>query len=377
MMRSEPSVQTPRLSAAPFAFVLVLTAPCFAFAPVAGASPASAPRREPNPARATPTAAETARATAPVLAPLVLVLPFAARADAEPDWLSWGIAEFVGEGLSLAGFRVVDPDAREDALDATGLDAEKRLTLASACELGRRVGARYVVTGTWRSESSKLAFTAKILDVERLKLVREGSANAHVSLIAPALGGIIVDVSGDAGRAPAARRELEKLSGLPQEALMAWMQAAAEPDNAMQHLTVALAADADFVRARLDLAEAQLKAGRPEAVPATLRPVAVDAALAHRARAKVLLGRATLAMGDAKGALPLLAEGAQLDPQPEHVLWVAEAQLAVGDRQAARDSARRVLEMLPGDERAQDLLDQAEGREPEGDGLETTDSVEP
>jgi TolB-like protein len=373
-MRFGVQVQIPRVPA-----LVVLVASLAGPVLSASGAPSRAGARDEGvaSARSTPSAAETARVAAPASAPLVLVLPFSARADAEPDWLSWGIAEFIGEGMSLAGYRVVDPDAREDALDATGLDAEKRLTLASACELGRRVGARYVVTGTWRSESSKLAFTAKIIDVERLKLVRESSASAHVSLIAPALGGIVVDVTGDSGRAPAARREIEKLSGLGQEALMAWMQAAAESENATQHLTAALSADSGFVRARLDLAEAQLAAARPEAVPATLRSVPVDAALAHRARAKVLLGRATLAMGDAKAALPLLSEGAQLDPQPEHVLWVAEAQLATGDRAGAADSARRVLSMLPGDEHAQDVLDQAEGRAPTDDSLETTDSVEP
>lgn len=361
-----------RIAPAALALLLVLPIPAAAASPVAPArrDAASSPR-------ATPSAAETARATAPLPPPLVLVLPFTAKGEAEPDWLSWGIAEFVGEGLSLAGFRVVAPEAREEALGATGLDAEKRLTLASACELGRRVGAKHVVTGTWRSESSKLSFTAKIIDVQRLKLVREGSASSHVSLIAPALGGIILDLTGDAGRMPAARRELEKLSGLPQESLMAWMQASAEPDNAAQHLQEALKTWPSFVRARLDLAEAWLAASRPEAVPAVLLPVPVDAALPHRARAKVLLGRATLAMGDAAGALPLLFEGASLDPQPEYVLVVGEAQLATGDREAARDSARRVLAMLPDDEHALDLLEQAEGRGAPVEELQATDSMEP
>lgn len=362
-----------RVLAAPLlaSTTILLSAPAAQASPTAPAPGDAAPRSAPS-------AAETARATAPLAPTLVLVLPFTAKSDAEPDWLSWGIAELVGEGLSLAGFSVVAPEAREEALGATGLDAEKRLTLASACELGRRVGARNVVTGTWRSDGTKLSFTAKIIDVQRLKLVREGSASAHVSLIAPALGGIVLDITGDAGRSPAARRELEKLSQLPQDALMAWMQAVAEPDNAASHLQAALAAHPSFSRARLDLAEAHLAASRPEAVPAVLQAVPVDAAVPHRARAKVLMGRATLAMGDAAAALPLLSEGAALDPQPEYVLSLGEAQLAVGDREAARASAQRVLQLLPGDEHAQDLLDLAEGRvDPEEEELQATDSVEP
>ncbi len=327
-------------------------------------------------AATTPTAAQTAREAAPVLQPLVLVLPFTGKSGAEPEWLSAGIAEFVGEGMSLVGFRVVDPDAREEALEQTGLAAESRLTLASACELGRRVGARYVVTGTWRSESSKVAFTARIIDVERLKLAREGSAAAHVSLLAPALGGIVVDVTGDAGRAPAARRDLERLATLKQDALMAWMQAAAEPDNAVSHLDAALAADPTFVRARLDLAEARLAADEAGAVPEILRPVPVDAALAHRARARVLLGRAKLALDDAAGAVAAIAEGVRLEAQPEYLLWLGEAHLAAGDREAARGLAQRILEFLPDDEHARALMDEADGVVSD-DGAEEADGDEP
>lgn len=324
------------------------------------ATPAPAPRDAASPRAPS---SVTRRAAEQALAPLVLVLAFAAKGDAEPEWLSAGSAEFVGEGLAMSGFRVVDPDAREDALDAQGLDQEKRITLASACDLARRVGARYVVTGTWRSEASELSFQARMIDAQRLKLLREGSASAHVSLIAPALAGVALDIAGDAGRTPAARHEIEKLAALKQDAIMAWMQAAAEPDNAAEHLQVALAADPGFTRARLDLAEAHLDGDRASSVPATLQGVGVDAALAHRARAKVLLGRATLAMGDEKAGIALLQEGVALDPQPDHLLSLGDAQLAAGQKEAARDLARRVLAMVPGDEHAQDIVDQAEGRE--------------
>ena len=336
---------------------LRLLAACLA-ASTALATPAP---RDAAPPRTAP--AGSARTTAPAPAPLVLVLPFAAKGDAEPDWLSAGSAEFVGEGLSLSGYRIVDPDAREEALDAQGLDQEKRLTLATACDLARRVGARYVVTGTWRSEASKLSFTARMIDVQRLKLLRQGSASAHVSLIAPALAGVAVDVAGDGGRTPAAHHEIEKLAAVQQDAIMAWMQAAAEPDNAIEHLQAALAADPGFTRARLDLAEAYLEGDRAQQVPGTLQGVGVEAALAHRARAKVLLGRATLAMGDEKAGIALLKEGVDLDPQPDHLLSLGDAQLAAGQKEAARDLAKRVLAMVPGDEHAQEIVDQAEGRE--------------
>ena len=63
----------------------------------------------------------------------------------------------------------------------------------------------------------------------------------------------------------------------------------------------------------------------------------------------------------------LASEGmpaATVSPQPDRLLWLAEAQLASGQRDAAEDTARRVLGAVPGNQHAQDIIDQAEGREP-------------
>ena len=296
------------------------------------------------------------------MAPLVLVLPFAPVGTADPDWLSAGLAAYVAEGLELAGYRMVDVEAREDALEAVGLEDEPRLTLASSCEIARRVGARFVVTGTWRADASRVDLTARFVDVLDLKITRSSTAGGHVSTYSGVLGQLVLALAGDAGRAGTPRQALEALSTTKQDVLMAWMQAAAEPEQAATHLDAALKSDPYFAPALLDLAEAQLDAGEPERVPRTLGSIPPGGPESRRSHIRLLEGRSLLALGDHQGAVTALADAVALSPQPDRMIWLAEAQLAAGRRDDAAATARSVLVLVPGDEHAEDVLAEAEGR---------------
>lgn len=340
-----------------------LPAVVLVFAALPGAQlAAAAPTTGARPAIQASRAREAAPAPVAQPAPLVLALPFAPIGTPDPDWLSAGLAAYVAEGLELAGYRFVDPEERDDALEAVGLEDEPRLTLASACALARRVGARYVVTGTHRADASRLDLSARMIDVQELRIVRECEAGGHISGLSSVLGQVVLAIAGDGARAGSARQALEKLATTKQDVLMAWMQAAAEPEQAATHLDAALKSDPYFAPALLDLAEARLDAGEPEGVPRILGSIPPGGPESRRSRIRLLEGRALLALGDHQGAISALSDSVALSPQPDRMLWLADAQLAAGRRDDAAATARRVLAIVPEDERAEDVLAEAEGR---------------
>ena len=224
-------------------------------------------------------------------------------------------------------------------MDDIGLADEPRVPLAAACSIARRLGARNVVTGSWRSEGSRLTFQARMIDVRRMKQVRTGSATGHVSTLGSLLGELVLDLAGDGARQTVARQEIEALSTTRQEALMGWMQAAAEPESAPALLGSALQAKADFVPAILDLAEVDLDAGKAEDVPKLLAALPPAVPPHQRSRQRLLEGRALLALGDHGGAVAALRDAVKDRPQPDWLMWLAEAQLAASDRERATIAA--------------------------------------
>jgi Flp pilus assembly protein TadD len=87
----------------------------------------------------------------------------------------------------------------------------------------------------------------------------------------------------------------------------------------------------------------------------------------HRARARLLEGRALLALGDTKGALAAIGDSVRMRPEVSALLWLGEAQLASGDKAAAVATAHRVLDAVPDESHALELIDRAEGRSDDDD----------
>ena len=333
-----------RLLAPSLALTLAVAANASSLPSLSAASPAAAASSE----------AATARPRAESLGDFVLVLPFAAVESQEPEWLSAGIAEFMSESLATVGQSLVDDDERIEVLEDSGLAREPRLTLASACLLGRDAGARRVVTGAWTATDATLTVTARSVDVRRMKLVEEASSKGTIEGLGPVLAHLALEIF-PAGKD--AKAEIERLGATPSGALLPWLQAAAEPDMAPQHLEAALQVKPDFAPAILALAAARLDAGQPEQVATLVSRVPATAPVHHQAQAKLLAGRAHVALGETPAALTALKESVRLRPGRTALLWLAEAQLAAHDPQGAAVSARRVLELLPGDEHALSVLE--------------------
>ena len=102
---------------------------------------------------------------------LILVLPFENRST-QPnlDWIAESIPEVANHRLDSAGFL---PIAREDrlyALDHLGLPPDFQPSRASTIRLAQTLDADYVVLGTYTTDGKHLTTTARILDVNSLKL---------------------------------------------------------------------------------------------------------------------------------------------------------------------------------------------------------------
>ncbi len=83
-------------------------------------------------------------------------------ADSTIEWLSSGIAETVTVDLKkVAGIRVISRQSVARALSGQSLDGEQ-----AALDLGRRLGARWVVWGSFQKAGDRLRITPQFLEVE-------------------------------------------------------------------------------------------------------------------------------------------------------------------------------------------------------------------
>lgn len=288
---------------------------------------------------------------------VVLVLPLAGPEDAEPDWLSAGAARYLGEAVSLAGYRVVHEEDRRAALHESGLLGAPRLTLASALVLARQLGARFVVSGEWSLEGAGLRMSVRAVDAEKLSLLRR--AESFAGRPEAALAELAVSLTGEAGRGPAARRGLEELARTSPAALAGWLQAAAEPEQAGEHLQAALEVAPDFEPVRLAWAEHLLDSGRPEEAGPALEGLTRSDVRHRRSRALALEGRLALSLGQHEEAVRRLSAAASELPETGTLLWLAEAQLAAGDSHGAGRTVQQALAQSPADDAALELLARA------------------
>ena len=111
----------------------------------------------------------------------VLVLEFTNLAgDASADWLSTGIAETVSADLQkVAGIRSVTLDAPSRARHAAG--GGRLVEHALALELGRSVGARWVVSGAFQKSGGRVRITTHVANTEGDDLTREEKVDGEMA----------------------------------------------------------------------------------------------------------------------------------------------------------------------------------------------------
>jgi TolB-like protein len=111
--------------------------------------------------------------------PVVLaILPFGDRGSFGQDRevfeaLQLGIpATIAGELGSHSELRLADPARVSQALRAQKMDPAGRLDAASAARIGKAVGARYAITGSFADFYGKFRLDARIVDVESGQILK-------------------------------------------------------------------------------------------------------------------------------------------------------------------------------------------------------------
>jgi TolB-like protein len=161
------------------------------------------------PVRSAPvkTVAPAPPASAPADKPTVAVMPFdRLGVPAEFDALAEGLPEFLGAALAQTRqFTCLDRSALEKALQ------EQKLALLTgdssapagagppgAIRIGRLVGARYIVTGSFRIAEGKVSLNAHLVDVQSGQIVRSAQSQGEPAGFLE----LIEQVAGKLGEAP-------------------------------------------------------------------------------------------------------------------------------------------------------------------------------
>ena len=132
----------------------------------------------------TPTAnAQRAADLAPdTMGESVAVLPFRNITGASrDDWIAAGIAETLTTDLQgAAGVDVISRALVEDVMRTTGFAADGPATDGAVLEVGRRVGARWVVSGGYQRRGDQLRITGRLVDVATRSVVRSAKVDGVI-----------------------------------------------------------------------------------------------------------------------------------------------------------------------------------------------------
>src|SRR5277367_7052304 len=102
---------------------------------------------------------------------LILVLPFENQSgQSNIDWMSESMPEVMNRRLESAGFLPIGREDRLYALDHLGLPPNFRPSRASTIRLAQNLDADSVIVGSYTSDGKRLTITARILDINGLKL---------------------------------------------------------------------------------------------------------------------------------------------------------------------------------------------------------------
>jgi tetratricopeptide (TPR) repeat protein len=118
----------------------------------------------------------------------MLVLPFE-NAGGQPnlDWIGNAFPEILDRRFASAGFLPISRGDRAYALDHLGLPQNFKPTHASTLRLAQTLDADYVVLGTFRVDGTRITATARVLDVNGLRLSAPVEENADLNKLADIL----------------------------------------------------------------------------------------------------------------------------------------------------------------------------------------------
>jgi len=291
-------------------------------------------------------------APAPGSAVAVVTFTNVTREPAD-EWIGAGIAETVTADLkNVKGLTVIGRERIFDALRSLQSGDKGTFDDRFAIEIGRGLGARWIVSGGYQRIGDLLRITARFVEVQTGVVLRNVKIDGALAEIFALQDRIVFELTSDlhlqlAGSEIAEIQKNETRSVAAYElfsrGMMTLRMASRDaPDRAISLFEKALALDAEYAEAWMGLGGGyQLKGGflnLPEltekAIECERRALELDPALAD---AHTWLGAALLARGRVDEAMAALRRAVDLDPgqaRPWAMLargyWIGKGKVAEG-----------------------------------------------
>jgi serine/threonine protein kinase/Tfp pilus assembly protein PilF len=281
------------------------------------------------------------------------------------EWIGSGIAETVSADLkNVQGLTVIGRERVFDALRNLEAPSSSGQDDRLAIELGRGLGARWIISGAYQRIGESIRITARFVEMSTGAVLRNVKIDGRLSDIFGLQDRIVFELTQDLKLTlePSAINQIQQPETRSVEAyelysrgmLTLRMASRDAPDRAIHFFEKALATDREYAEAWAGLGAAyQIKGvflGLPELLEKAL--VSADEALSRDpklAEGHVVRGSAQFALGRLDDALLSYAEAIALDPksarahaQLARVHWVGK-----GDLRAGIAALERAVEINP------------------------------
>jgi serine/threonine protein kinase/tetratricopeptide (TPR) repeat protein len=281
------------------------------------------------------------------------------------EWIGSGIAETVSADLkNVRGLTVIGRERVFDALRNLEAPAASGQDDRLAIELGRGLGARWIVSGAYQRIGESIRITARFVEISTGAVLRNVKIDGRLSDIFSLQDRIVFELTQDLNLTleqsainqiqQPETRSVEAYELYSRGMLTLRMATRDAPDRAIHFFEKALATDREYAEAWAGLGAAyQIKGvflGLPELMEKAL--TSADEALARDpklAEGHVVRGSAQFALGRLDDALHSYAEAISLDPksarahaQLARVHWVGR-----GDLRAGIAELERAVEINP------------------------------
>ncbi len=305
-------------------------------------------------AGASPLAAQSGELT-------VAVAGFAGIGErAEDEWLGTGLSETVTTALQeVEGLVVWGREQLRESLRRLGVEATE-LAPEDAVQLGRMIGARWVLSGAYQRLGEHVRVTARVVEVESGRVLRAVKQDGRLDAIFELQDRIVAELaSGLRGSVAAAHEGEETKIVAAYEALAKGLlnvraDSYESLDRAILFFERAVALDPDYVRAQIELAAAlEQKANYltapelHERAAAILRKVLE--ARPRLARAWRELGMSLISLGRVRDGVENLRRALSLAPDDARTQAGLARGLFIGmaDFRAAAEMFERSVERNP------------------------------
>jgi TolB-like protein/Flp pilus assembly protein TadD len=291
----------------------------------------------------------------------VAVAGFVGISDrAEDAWLGTGLSETVTTTLQeIEGLVVLGREQLRESLRRLGVEATE-LAPEDAAQLGRMIGARWVLSGAFQRLGEQVRVTGRVVEVESGRVVRAVKMDGRLDAIFQLQDRIVADLAAGLRGSVAAAHEGEetKVVAAYEAFSKGLLNVRADSyealDRAILFFERAVALDPEYVRAQIELAAAYEQKGNYLTAPELHeRSVAIlRKALETRPRLPRVwreLGMSLISLDRVADGIEHLRRAQSLAPEDARVLAGLARGLFIGmgDFRAAADLFERSVERNP------------------------------